>query len=311
MKYFIGFIFMLSFLTAFTQVKIVVLGSSTAAGVGVSEPDSAWVNRYQAYLQDINPTNEVINLAHGGYTTFNLLPTGINTPSNRPNPDPERNISAALDQNPDAIIINLPSNDTANEYSVEEQLENYRTMLLTTNFRDIPVWIATTQPRNLDAVGRQSLIEMRDSTFAIFGDKAIDFWSTIAQSSGRINVIFDSGDGVHLNDRAHRILFERVAAINIHEAILTATDLVFENKENLLVYPNPATNLLHVNFENGLNTQSHLQITDMTGRVIKSIFIEKQTSNINIIIDELPIGMYQLILNDGTVLQNQLFFTKY
>ena len=46
--------------------KIVVLGSSTAAGAGVSSSDSAWVNRYRNYLESINPDNEVINLAVGG-----------------------------------------------------------------------------------------------------------------------------------------------------------------------------------------------------------------------------------------------------
>ncbi len=310
MKYFIGIVLFLLLLPVFGQVKIVVIGSSTAVGIGASEPDSAWVNKYRAYLQNINPANEVINLAQGGYTTFNLLPTGINTPSNRPNPDPEKNISAALAQNPDAIIVNLPSNDAANGFSIEEQLDNYQTILLPANFQHIPVWISTTQARNLDAGGRQSLIEMRDSTFARFGDKAIDFWSTIAQSNGRINVIFDSGDGVHLNNRGHQILFERVAELNIPEAILTATNPILENNKNLLVYPNPTTDVLHIDFKNGLNRQNLIQIIDIKGHLMKSMIVEKQTTNIDLMVDELPTGMYQLLLNDGGLMQHQLFLKQ-
>lgn len=49
--------------------RIVVLGSSTAAGAGVSDSNRAWVNQYRTYLQSIDPTNTVTNLAKGGYTT--------------------------------------------------------------------------------------------------------------------------------------------------------------------------------------------------------------------------------------------------
>ena len=52
-----------------TSIHLVVLGSSTASGSGPSTPDSAWVNRYRNYLQDINPLNQVTNLAIGGTTT--------------------------------------------------------------------------------------------------------------------------------------------------------------------------------------------------------------------------------------------------
>jgi len=52
-------------------IRVVVLGSSTAAGAGVSTSDSAWVNRYEDYLLSINPNNEVINLAQGGYSNYN------------------------------------------------------------------------------------------------------------------------------------------------------------------------------------------------------------------------------------------------
>ncbi|MEM6349031.1 MAG: hypothetical protein AAF927_34410, partial [Bacteroidota bacterium] len=55
---------------ALQDFKIVVLGSSTAAGSGASSSDSAWVNRYRQYLQSINPDNQVVNLAQGGYNTY-------------------------------------------------------------------------------------------------------------------------------------------------------------------------------------------------------------------------------------------------
>ena len=46
----------------FKGLKIVVIGSSTAQGAGASVPDSAWVNQFRKFVEEINPENEVINL---------------------------------------------------------------------------------------------------------------------------------------------------------------------------------------------------------------------------------------------------------
>ena len=125
----------------------------------------------------------------------------------------------ALHLDPDAIIINLPSNDASYGYSVEEQLANYDSLLALAGRRDTPVWITTTQPRNLTVQGRANLMAVRDSTYARFGDRAIDFWNGLAVENGSIDPAFDSGDGVHLNDQAHRILFQRVVETGLLEKI--------------------------------------------------------------------------------------------
>jgi len=196
-------------------LTIVVLGSSTAAGTGPSHIDSAWVNRYRAYLEGINPHHKVINLAKGGYATYHFIPWGSVPPQDRPKPDPARCITAAFSLNPSAIIINLPSNDAAYGYSVYEQLANYEGILAVAHGQDVPVWITTTQPRNLSSAKRQNLMDMRDSTFSHFGSKAIDFWTGIAREDGTIDSRFDCGDGVHLNDVGHRVLFERVVDVGV------------------------------------------------------------------------------------------------
>jgi hypothetical protein len=56
---------------------------------------------------------------------------------------------------------------------------------------------------------------MRDSTLARYAPRAIDFWSVLARPDGTIEPIYDSGDGIHLNSPAHRILFERVASARV------------------------------------------------------------------------------------------------
>lgn len=196
-------------------IKVVVLGSSTAAGTGPTNSSNAWVNQYRTYLKGLNPSSEVINLAVGGYSTYQVMPSSSTPASGKPSPDASHNITKALSYSPDVIIINLPTNDAASGYTVEEQMFNYKVVLDSAAAKSVPVYVATTQPRNLDATGRANLIAMRDTIYKYIADKAIDFWTTIANADGTISSTYDYGDGVHLNDAAHILLAERVKAMDI------------------------------------------------------------------------------------------------
>ena len=219
-----------------TNYKIVVLGSSTAAGAGPSTSDSAWVNKYRSYLQAINPNNEVINLAVGGYNTYRIMPTGFLPPSNRPNPDVNKNISAALAEQPDAIIVNMPSNDVAAGFSYAEQMFNIDTIVQIANNNGIPIWICTTQPRNFSNTNSLQLqSDLKDSIISIYGNQSIDFWSVLANTNHSTNPLYDSGDGVHLNDAGHAILTQRVIDADILSSIyLSPTEVDYGIKQILI-----------------------------------------------------------------------------
>lgn len=204
-------------------IKIVVLGSSTAAGSGPTNIANAWVNQFRHHVQSKNASSEVINLAAGYYTTYHLMPTGSTPAAGKPDPDPERNITKALSHYPDAIIINLPTNDANNSFTVAEQMNNYAQIISKASSQKVPVYISTTQPRNGSLELRQNLMAVRDSTKKKLGKYAVDFWTEIATAEGNINPIYDYGDGVHLNDAAHTILANRVKATDI---------LTFSHTEN-------------------------------------------------------------------------------
>lgn len=207
--------------------KFVVLGSSTSAGAGASHPDSAWVNRYTNYLQGINPSNEVVNLGVGGYNTYRIMPTGFVPPVGRPNPDPTKNITAALAENPDAIIINMPSNDVALGFTYSEQMFNLDTIVSIANLNNVPIWVCTTQPRNFTNQTQLDLQwEIKDSIYAYFNPHTIDFWTTIATPGYTIDSLYDSGDGVHLNDSGHAILANRVIETSILDSIVLPPDTI-------------------------------------------------------------------------------------
>lgn len=194
---------------------IVILGSSTAAGAGVSNPDSAWVVQYRHYLQHINSQNTVTNLAIGGTTTYHIMPTWYLPPPNRPSPN-ANNVTQAIALGADAIIVNMPSNDASNGFGVDEQMHNFHTIVNSADSANIPVWVCTTQPKaNLTIAKDKIQTGVRDSIFNDFGYYAIDFWTTLALPNNKLDSVYDAGDGTHLNNAGHNTLFQRVSDKNI------------------------------------------------------------------------------------------------
>ncbi|MBK8166785.1 MAG: hypothetical protein IPK64_12650 [bacterium] len=190
---------------------IVVIGSSTAAGTGASSPAASWVGRLRTWLQAGEPTSQVVNLAVGGYTTYHVLPTGTTPPAGRPSPAPENNITRALAYKPWLIVVNLPSNDVTNGYATAEIMANYATLQALAAAAEVPIWFTTTQPRNLpQQAQRDQQAAIADLTLATYGSYGIDVWNGLAAADGRILVQFDAGDGIHLNDLGHTLIYERV-----------------------------------------------------------------------------------------------------
>jgi lysophospholipase L1-like esterase len=201
--------------------KIVILGSSTAAGNAASSYQNSWAGRLATYAQSQNPGGQIINLGMSTYTTYHILATGSSVPSDRPTPDTARNITRALSYAPDAIVINMPTNDAANGYTLAEQQANFVSLAQIAADAGVELWVTTTQPRNLSSSQRTQLITMRDWIYQQFGVKAVDFWTTVANSDGTINSVYNSGDGIHLNDAGHLVLYNSVLSENIYDTLCT------------------------------------------------------------------------------------------
>lgn len=201
-------------------LTLVVLGSSTAAGIGPKDPQSAWVERYRRHLSERYPRHQLVNLALGGYTTYHVQATGFEPPTGRPRPDPQRNISAALALRPLAILVNLPSNDVAETIPVGEQLSNYERLAQLAEQARVALWVTTPQPRRLSAEQTAAQTHVRDALAARFVPRVLDFWTPFADERGRIRPELDAGDGVHLNDAAHALLASAVANAQIPASIL-------------------------------------------------------------------------------------------
>ncbi|MFC6997195.1 GDSL-type esterase/lipase family protein [Rufibacter roseus] len=254
---------------------IVVLGSSTAAGAGPTVQDSAWVWRYRTYLTQKSTDFNVVNLAVGGYTTFSILPDN----------NPQNNITKALSYNPNAIIINMPSNDAAQGYSVQTQMGNYNTIAQLATDANVPLYVTTTQPRNFsgDQTKIQIQVDMVQATRDKFGDNTIDFWTGFPDETNQMKTIYNSGDGVHMNNLAHRILFDRVVGMNIDQAIINNDPLGIskERNANYSVYPNPTSGLLNIATKDGSTIQKITLITASGQKVLEKDFAKTGVQQID------------------------------
>src|SRR2546430_13957865 len=113
---------------AFTQYKrAVVIGSSTAAGLGASPLDSSWVSRFNHYYKyQLGTVDTTYNLAVSGTTCYQGMPDSYVPPAGRPVPDPAHNVSRAaallstLAAPADGVtIVNYPTNGY-DGYSIPE-----------------------------------------------------------------------------------------------------------------------------------------------------------------------------------------------
>ena len=227
--------------------RIVVLGSSTPFGTGASTYDSSWVGKFTSYVKRRNDANEIVNLSIPGFTTYqNLRPDGYTPPPGRPSPTAGFNITAALALDPDAIIINMPSNDAFNNYTISEQQDNFEATMALADAANVPVWVTTSQPRNnITLAQTQNLIQLRDWVQTRFGDKAVDFWSTIANPDGTIVSLYGF-DNVHVNNAGHNLFFTRVAAETILDSLcnrFTGTLVARAGNDQSIVLPTNSVTL--------------------------------------------------------------------
>lgn len=200
--------------------KIVILGSSTAYGTGATPIDSSWARKLARYVTLQNSQSTVVNLGLPGYTSYHVMPTGTTPPANRPFPvDTTHNITRALQLNPKAIILNLPSNDIGLGVTVAEVKANFDLIVAKADSAKVPVWVTTTQPRNtLSPSEKLMQVELKDWILQRYGNKAVDFWTDIADTAYNIVPLYSANDNVHVNNAGHHLFFRRIVEEKIWDS---------------------------------------------------------------------------------------------
>ncbi|ELR70800.1 hypothetical protein C900_03408 [Fulvivirga imtechensis AK7] len=188
-------------------LRVVVLGSSTAAGVGASSSDSSWVGRLTTWVHSVRPGAEVINLGKGGFTTYDVRADG-----SIPEPDAIRNIDAALAYDPDLIIVNLPSNNAAQNIPSDITLSHFHELKTRAEASGVKFFLTTTQPRNFsNANKRQILQDEAVQMIDQFSPLTINVYDELVNTADlRLKSVYDAGDGIHLNNSGHNYVFTAV-----------------------------------------------------------------------------------------------------
>ncbi len=79
------------------------------------------------------------------------------------------------------------------------------------------------------------------------------------------------------------------------------------NFSNALVYPNPTLGSLYIKLNETLYTNSTLQLSDVTGRILKQQNVNAFTRNIHLDVKELSAGRYFIKITNNTQIINQSF----
>jgi lysophospholipase L1-like esterase len=205
---------------------IVVLGSSTAEGVGVTNPDSAYVRIVEHYYQNLGLIDTIYDLAVSGFTTYYAMPNSYVAPPDRPAHSWGFNVTSALALNPDVVLVNLPTNDIVDGYATSEYLSNLHTIYDSVIAAGKICYVTTTQPLDNEPVDTLEILRAdRDSILNEFGAYSIDFYDPlVASDSLTINPLYYL-DGTHVNAAGHRVLAQTVINANILDIMPLALSL--------------------------------------------------------------------------------------
>lgn len=202
---------------------VVILGSSTAAGVGASSPAKAWAGRLGAVAAERCPLTRITNLALGGYTTWHGMPVAAPRPAGRPASDAARNVEAALQLRPDLVMILFPSNDAASKFPLSETVANHTALRDRVRAAGAADLILGNFPRNFgDGEQVKLMTGLRDALPALGAPRHVALWAVLAASDTQVKAQYSAGDGIHLNDSGHALLAEQVLASAAWKAVCPA-----------------------------------------------------------------------------------------
>jgi lysophospholipase L1-like esterase len=189
----------------------VVLGSSTAAGVG-APAGRGWVDALATQM--LARGVGIANLARSGLQSSQALPLGTPLPLDRPPPDPQANVDAALLRTPTLLLLAFPTNDTVAGVPAADTVAAWRRISETAAAGGAATLVLGTQPRaGLGAAQRATLDAIDRDAAAAFGPCFVALRAGLAGPDGAIAVAYSAGDGIHLNAAGHAWVQARVAEV--------------------------------------------------------------------------------------------------
>lgn len=189
--------------------RVVLIGSSSAAGAGASADSRSYAGRLASWLAQYAPGSCIQDLAVGGYTTYQLRPSDMGREAGHPGVDSARNVDAALSLSPSLLIIHLPSNDVAAGYPLASSLRNIEAMLDRARSRGVAVAVVGPHPRGFTGGRKDSLARWAAILDTLSRAERIVVWDSLSRDSQSLRPGVRA-DGVHFNDSGHAIVFRQI-----------------------------------------------------------------------------------------------------
>jgi lysophospholipase L1-like esterase len=189
----------------------VVLGSSTAAGVGAPS-GQGWVDLLARHVQPRGV--QVQNLARNGLQSSQALPVGTPLPLGRPAPDAAVNLDAALASGPALLLLAFPTNDAVAGVPAADTVAAWRLMAQRAAAAGASTLVLSTQPRAGLSTAQLAVLEASDrEASSSFGPCFVPLRAGLAGPDGAPSPAFSAGDGIHLNAAGHAWVQARVVEL--------------------------------------------------------------------------------------------------
>lgn len=188
----------------------VVLGSSTAAGVG-APPGQGWAAQLAAQLAPAGV--RIHNLARKGLLSSEVLPRQVTLDSGLPAPMAEVDADTALALTPTLMLLSFPSNDAAAGVPPADTVTAWQQVAAVAKRQDVATLVLGMQPRPGFTAKQRALQEQTETAaLAAFGPCYVTLYDALAAPGGTLAREYRAADGDHLNAAGHALVHARVAA---------------------------------------------------------------------------------------------------
>lgn len=193
-----------------SQAKnVALLGDSITVGT----PWAAEEETYRAKISRELGYN-VTSYAVSGSEITAACPDGYTPPNaDWDSPDTNNNVTKAIADGADLVVINFGSNYTTNtdgtgQVGVDNYMAALAAIVNACIAAGVDCRVFQTAPRNSTTVQEQTLVDTAAAIAAEYGDYCLEQFSTLSDGTGRWDPAYDSGDGVHPNAAGHNVYYE-------------------------------------------------------------------------------------------------------
>lgn len=193
------------------DTPLALVGSSTAAGVGASSPNSSWAGLLSSW-QVQTGRGRILNLAEPGALTSTGLCVKDRLVNSAPARSPRNSVETALALGSKRIILSFPSNDLVAGWPASRTLENVARMAACARAAGATIAVMSSLPRaHLTPAQLKTMAEINQALRKTYGACFLDVHTALADA-GSIDARpeYSAGDGIHFNDEGHRVLYVQV-----------------------------------------------------------------------------------------------------